>query len=228
MTVLCSAVALAGCSTKTAGSATSAVTSTAASTSVSAAPGFDILRLNRLSADFPPGFVAGPPSVPQKIGQQVLPSVGAAATYGQPFTVDPSKCRPLLKPVDGQLGSDSMHIRGVEGNERTISLGAVSPVTVPAEIPSAGCERFTYAVDQAEHPMKGTVEKLEAPVIDGATTIALRYDVEGFPNNLEYSYAAILDGRVYVDVQARLAPDFQAEPVLSALLVKAVAAVRGD
>jgi hypothetical protein len=141
--------------------------------------------------------------------------------------VDPSKCRPLLKPVDGQVGSDSMHIRGVEGDQTTISLGAVNPVTVPAAIPSAGCERFAYTVDQAEHPMKGNVNQLEAPEIDGATTVALRYDVEGFPE-VEYSYAAILDGRVYVDVQARLAPDFQAEPVLSALLVKAVAAVRGD
>jgi hypothetical protein len=227
LTVISAAVALVSCSTETTGSATSAVASTAASTSVSAAPGFDVSRLNQLSADFPPGFVAGPPSVPLKIGQQVLPSVGAVATYGEPFTVDPAKCRPLLKPVDGQLGSDSMHIRGVESDQTTISLGAENPVTVPAEIPSAGCERFAYTVDEAEHHMRGTVERLEAPEIEGAMTIALRYDVEGFPN-VEYSYAAILDGRVYVDVQARLAPDFQAEPVLSALLVRAVAAVRGD
>jgi hypothetical protein len=203
------------------------VTSRSPGTPVSAAPGFDVARLNQLSADFPPGFVPGPPSVTLKIGQQLLPSVGTVGTYGQPFMVDPSKCRPLLQPVDGQMGSDSMHIRGVEGDQTTISLGAVNPVTVPAEIPSTGCERFAYTVEQAEHPMKGNVDLLKAPQIDGATTVALRYDVEGFPE-VEYSYAAILDGRVYVDVQARLAPDFQAEPVLSALLVKAVAAVRGD
>jgi hypothetical protein len=227
LTVLCSTVALAGCSTETTGSATSAVTSTAASTSVSAVPGFDVSRLNQLSDDLPTGFVLGPPSVPLKIVQQLLASVGTTASYGEPFTVDPSKCRPLLKPVDGLVGADSYHVRGDELDKRQISIGAENPVTVPAEIPSAGCERFAYTVDQAEHPMKGTVSRLEAPAIDGATTIALRYDVEGFPN-LEYSYAAILDGRVYVDVQARLAPDFKAEPVLSALLVKAVAAVRGD
>jgi hypothetical protein len=125
------------------------------------------------------------------------------------------------------VGADSYHVRGDELDKRQISIGAENPVAVPAEIPSAGCDRFTYAVDEDEHPLKGSVERLAAPAIDGATTIALRYDVEGFPN-IEYAYAAILDGRVYVDVQARLAPDFQAEPVLSALLVKAVAAVRGD
>lgn len=219
-------VALAGCSTSTSGSAKSAVTSTAASTSVSAAPGFDVSRLNQLTGAFPAGFALAPISAPIKLSPQLLPAVATVVSYGQPFTVDPPQCRPLLKPVDGQVGADSLHIRGDELDKRAIALGAENPVSVPAEIPSAGCERFTYAVDQPEHPMKGAVERLEAPAIDGATTIALRYDVEGFPN-VEYSYAAIVDGRVYVDVQARLAPEFPAEPVLSALLVRAVAAVAG-
>jgi uncharacterized protein DUF5642 len=157
----------------------------------------------------------------------LLPTVGTVASYGKPFTVDPAQCRPLLKPVDGQVGADSLHLRGDERGGWAISLGAVNPVTVPAEIPTTGCERFTYAVDRDENSVNGAVDRLIAPAVDGATTIALRYDVGGSPET-EYSYAAIVDGRVYVDVQARLAPDFPAEPVLSELLVKAVAAVRSS
>jgi hypothetical protein len=221
---LCSAVALVGCASTDA-PAKSAVSSTAR-TSVSAAPGIDVSRLNQLAGDFPPGFVLAPISAPITVSRQLLPAIGTMVSYGEPFTVNPPTCRPLLKPVDGEVGADSHHVRGDEPDKRTIALGATNPVTVAAAIPSAGCERFTYAVEDDEHPMKGTVNRLEAPVIDGATTVALRYDVEGFPD-IEYSYAAILDGRVYVDVQARLAPDFQAEPVLSALLVKAAGAVAG-
>ena len=224
--LLTAVVVLAGCSTSTSGSATKSAISSAARTSVSAAPGFDVSRLDQLIGALPAGFVPVPLSAPIKVNQQLLPTVGTVVSYGQAFTVDPPQCRPLLKPVDGQVGADSHHVRGDELEKRSISIGAENPVSVPAEIPSAGCELFTYAVDQKEHPMKGTVNRLEGPVIDGATTVALKFDVEGFPN-VEYSYAAIVDGRVYVDVQARLAPEFPAEPVLSALLIKAVAAVAG-
>jgi hypothetical protein len=227
LTVL-TAVVVAGCSAETSSKPPiKSATSIAVRTSVSAAPGYDVSRLDQLRDDFPAGFVAvGLPSAPIEVSRQLLPAVGTSASYGQPFTVVPSQCRPLLKPVDGQVGADSMHERGDAPERRSISVGAVNPVAVVSEIPPTGCERFTYAVDDDEHPMKGTVERLTPPTMDGATTIALRYDVEGFPD-VEYSYVAILDGRVYVDVQARLAPDFQAEPVLSQLLVKAVAAVAG-
>ncbi len=65
--------------------------------------------------------------------------------------------------------------------------------------------------------------RLDAPVFDGATTYGLRIDHGGV---VEYFYTAILDGRTYVQVTARMAPDFQAEPLLPDLLTKAVAAIR--
>ena len=49
---------------------------------------------------------------------------------------------------------------GTSGRLRSVQI---SPVTVPAEIPAMGCERFTYAVDEDEHPMTGTVNRLTPP-----------------------------------------------------------------
>jgi hypothetical protein len=145
----------------------------------------------------------------------------------KPYTADPPQCSLLLKPVDGVAGSDSIGIRADEVEKRSISVGAYVPVDVPAEIPATGCDRMTYKVPDDNYPTTGTVERIVAPTIDGATTFGLKIAVDGFPDP-EYFYAAILDNRVYVNVNARLAPDFQAQPLLPDLLVKAVAAIRGQ
>jgi hypothetical protein len=70
----------------------------------------------------------------------------------------------------------------------------------------------------------GTAERLAAPNIDGAVTNGLKVI---FGDGVDYFYIAILDGRTYVEVMARVAPDFQAEPLLPDLLTKAVAAISG-
>jgi Domain of unknown function (DUF5642) len=194
------------------------------STSVEPVDPFDVSRIADLKSDFPPGFIPGP-TQPVKVQHQFVDSIGTVVSYGKTFTVDPPQCRALLKPVEGQAGADSMHIRGDNVDEQSISVGAVTPVTVPTEIPSAGCERMTYKVEGGAVPTSGTVERISAPTVEGATTIALKVQVNGFPN-VEYSYAAILDGRDYVDVQARLAPEIEAGTVLPGLFVKAVNAVR--
>jgi hypothetical protein len=185
---------------------------------------FDVARIAELKNDFPRGFVAVP-TQPVNVQPQWVDSVGTVVSSGKRFTVDPPQCRALLKPVDGEIGADSMHIRGDGADEQSISVGAVTSVTVAAEIPSAGCDRMTYKVESDAVPTSGTVERIPAPTVAGATTIALKVEVDGFPNT-EYSYAAILDGRNYVDVQARLAPGFHAGTLLPDVLVKAVNAVR--
>ena len=217
--VLCAFMSVMGCSSTTTES------EPGPSTSAESVAEYDVSRMSELRAAFPLGFVPGPPSEPIEVGDRLVDTVGAVVSYGKPFSVAPSQCRPLLKPVDGQLGAESMHVRGDGPDKTSMSVGATAPITVAAQIPTTGCDRMTYDVDQTDHPLSGTVERLVAPPIDGATTIALRFDVEGFPD-VEYSYAAILDGQAYVDVRARLAPDYAAESVLSAFLVKAVAAVR--
>jgi hypothetical protein len=176
----------------------------------------------------PPGFIPYP-TEPRKLERALVAGLGTVVSYGKPFTVEPAECGVLLKPVDGQEGAGTAGFRAdAQDNaqaKRSISVGADMPITVPAKIPATGCDQMTYTVADDNHPGSGSAERIAAPDIDGATTFALRITVDGFPDP-EYFYAAIIDDRVFVDVQARLAPDFQAQPLLPDLLVKAVAAIR--
>jgi hypothetical protein len=174
----------------------------------------------------PPGFIPTRPSGVTELTPTLAANIGSVVAYGRPFVVNPAECRPLLEQVTASAGAQSQRARGDEVGKRAISIGAVAPVDVPVPIPASGCDRMRYEIDQAERPLRGTIDRLQAPAIDGAVTIALRNVVEGYPE-VEYSYAAIVDGELYVDVDARLAADFPAETVLGDLLVKAVAAVRG-
>jgi Domain of unknown function (DUF5642) len=195
------------------------------STPTAAADEYDLSKLSELEDDFPPGFIPGKPEV-LKLQHVWVASVGSVVSSGKQFTVDPSRCQVLLKPVNGEAGADTIGIRADGLEERTIAVGADMPVTVAGQIPATGCDRTTYAVPDDDYPRTGTVERIAAPSIDRATTLALKITTDGFPDP-EYSYVAILDNRVFVDVQARLAPDFKAQPLLPDLLVNAVAAIRG-
>ncbi len=190
-----------------------------------AAEDYDVGRISQVEDAMPEGFVPFPTDV-RKLQHQLVPQVGTVVSYGKPFTVEPAQCRPLLKPVDAQAGADSAGFRADGIEKRSIGVGADMPIIVPAAIPTTGCDRMTYRVEDETHPTSGTVERIAAPEIDGATTLALKITVDGFPDP-DYAYTAIVDDRLYVDVQARLAPDYPAQPMLSDLLVQAVDAVRG-
>jgi hypothetical protein len=212
-------VVLTGCTSTTA---------TEPTASLPASRDYDLFRIAKLDIALPPGFTPAPtPATVAMVQRRWADSVGAAVSYGSPFTVDPAECRPLLKQVDVYEGADSIGIRN-DGPHRGggISLSAYDPVTVPATIPSTGCDRMTYAVNDAAVPTSGTVERIAAPEIDGATTVALKVEVNGFPDD-DYYYSAILEDRVFVNVQARVDPSFQAQPILPDMLVDAVAAIRG-
>ncbi|MDT5019104.1 MAG: hypothetical protein QOD39_5264 [Mycobacterium sp.] len=194
------------------------------STTTAAAGQFDLSKLSELRDDFPPDFIPGKSEV-VKLQHILVAGVGSVVSYGKPYTVDPPQCTDLLKPVAGVAGADTIGMRADGPDGRSISVGADMPVNVAADIPTTGCERMTYVVPDERRPFSGTVERIDAPTIDGATTLAFKCTVDGVPDT-EYSYAAILGGRVLVKVDARLAQDFQAQPLLPALVVKAVAAIR--
>ncbi|WP_319458341.1 DUF5642 family protein [Mycobacterium sp. RTGN4] len=198
-------VALAGCSP---------------SQTTSASGHAELARLVALEHDFPPDFSVQAGEV-QQAHAQVVDQVGTTVSYGKSFSVDPPQCRALLKPVDGTLGANFIGLRGDGPDEQTIYVGADDQVTVPARIPAKGCDRMTFDVDSALP--NGTANRIAAPRIAGVTTVAFK--VHYTPP--EYYYIAILDDHVYVHVDARVSPDFQAQPFLPDLLVKAVAAIRG-
>jgi hypothetical protein len=199
---------------------------TPTTTSTVAAGDYDLARLSELSDDFPPDFVPLNPEV-QKVHPVYVAGVGAAVSGGKPFTTDPQQCSILLKPVNGVAGSDSIGIRADAFGDRSISVGAYVPVAVSGDIPATGCDHMTYEVRDAERIRTGTAERIAAPAIDGATTVAVKITTDNYPDPV-YFYAAVFDDRAYVNVSAQVARDFQAQPVLPDLLVKAVNAIRGQ
>lgn len=184
----------------------------------------DLAGLTQLEDDMPQGFVPYPSEV-RKLQQIYVAGVGSVVSGGKPFTVAPPECQALLKPVQGEVGADTIGVRADGPQRRGISVGADSPVSVPAELPQDGCDRMTYTVPDDDNPRTGTAERIDAPVIDGATTFALKITTDGYTDP-EYFYAAIFDD-VYIHVDAQLAPNFAAQPLLPDLLVKAVSSVRG-
>jgi hypothetical protein len=184
----------------------------------------NIARLNVIRGAFPADFPPGPPREPTKEASAYAHLVGGAVSFGKPFTVDPPQCRALLDPVDGQAGAESMLVGAQGPAEQVISVIVSNPVTVPAGLPSTGCERLSFHVENDVN--YGTAARLAAPNIDGAVTSAIKVIPEK-SEFVEFNYIAILDGRVFIEVVARVHPNFQAEPLLPDLLSKGVAAIRG-
>ncbi|MDQ2636626.1 MAG: DUF5642 family protein [Actinomycetota bacterium] len=198
---------------------------TSASSAQQPAAEIDLSRLNEIRGDFPPGFEPEGLSVPKRQTAQQAALVGNTVAYGRPFTVEPPHCRAMLEPVRGQVGANKIGV-GAEGPDRqVITVSVTDPVTVPAGLPSTGCERVAFHV-RSDVRTVGTATPLTAPGIDGAATSAIKVAIDGI-DYVEYFYIAILDGRVFAQVRARVNPEFPAEPLLSGLLTKAVAAVRG-
>lgn len=227
--VTCVAVVLAGC-----GTSTEAHEQTTPALSVSSnmpSPGpapadLDIARLAELAVDFPPDFpVAGTPA-PATVEARWAHLVGIVVGSGKQVVVDPPQCGALFHPVTVQGGADRIGV-GAEGPDgQLLSVGAYTPVSVPEAIPSGGCERMSFNVDDDAVLTQGSADRLAAPSIDGAATTAMRVNVD-FWEFVEYYYVAILGGRTFVQVVARVHPEFAAEPLVSNLLVEGVAAIRG-
>lgn len=210
------AASLAGCSPTETATSGSPVEAPSASP-----PLVDLARLAELQDDFPPGLT---PELaePSKVGSRWAYLVGDTVSSGKPFSVDPPACRALLDPVIAGGDADKAGIGAGGPQPPALSVGVTTPVSVPVVLPSTDCDRMTFEVEGALPG--GTVERLTAPNIDSATTYGLKVS---YDEGAEYFYIAILDGRTYVVVRARMNPDFQPEPLLPDLLTKAVSAIRG-
>jgi hypothetical protein len=193
-----------------------------------AAPGpgeLDIARLAAISSDFPRDFPVNGKLVPSKVEGRFAYQVGASVGSGKPVSVDPVQCRALFSPITVKGGADRMGV-GAEGPaEQILNISAYTPVSVPSALPTKGCEQMSYRVDDDAVRIEGTADRMPAPSIDGAFTTAMRVNVDSW-EFVEYHYVAILDNQVFVEVVARVHPEFLAEPILSDLLVKGVAAIR--
>ncbi len=171
---------------------------------------------------FGPQWVADPP----QCGVLADPAVDAATVRGWSAS-GPGGIVYVVAAAGGQERSDSGDVTG--GQERSDS-GDVTGGSVPAVL--GECDSTTLTAGHTS----GTVATVEAPAIDGATTVGIRTDtttvVEGGTETHSHAdtFTAYLDGYVaYVTVVTDPGSSAQAldADFAAALLVKTVSALRG-
>jgi hypothetical protein len=184
---------------------------------------YDISRLSEIAPAFPPGNV--PQVTPKQRVDSILPGDIDRFANGTLSSVDPPQCRSLLRPVDVSVGSEVARIYA-PGPTSDISMMAVklaAPLT--ADIPVQGCDHVGYTLDQGQPG--GTVERIEAPHIDGAKTQAITYQVSADLVAIAVEYTAFLSDHVVITLRTTRKQDTPEPPGLSELLSAAVAAVQG-
>ncbi|ORA32290.1 hypothetical protein BST13_22745 [Mycobacterium aquaticum] len=184
---------------------------------------YDISRVSEIASAFPPGHV--PQMTPKQRVDSILPSEVDRFADGKLSSVDPPQCRSLLRPVDVSVGSDVARIYA-PGPTSDISMMAVKlAAPLNADIPVQGCDHVGYTLDQGQPG--GTVERIEAPHIEGAKTQAITYQASADPVAIAVEYTAFLSDRVVITLRTTRKQDTPEPPGLSELLGAAVAAVRG-
>jgi hypothetical protein len=197
--------------------------SSATNAPAAAAPAaYDIARVDNVKDDFPSGFA--PQAEPSKtLAQHDIDSSGITAFTGA--QIDPPQCRSMVIPpnVEPSVGAQAAGVRG-EGDQGNIYVVALRlPQPVPAGQPPAGCDRVTLS---GSPQAAGTAERVPAPQIDGVTTTGVKLSVDA-SEDPDYVYTAALDDQTSVVVMGSMDTQLNPQQVLSDLLVKATAAVRG-
>lgn len=217
-------IALAGCNHSTDNGPTDApvAQSPSASSSAPAPAGYDVSRVSAVKGDFPPGFDVQ--TEPEKtLSQQDIDDSGIGAFTGA--AVDPPQCRAMLIPPNAEpsVGTRAagVHGDGDQGNMFVVALTLPQPVAAGA--PPEDC---THASVSGGPEVTGTAEPVPAPRIDGATTTGVKLTVSD--QDPDFIFTAALDSKTSVIAMGTADPDLDPQQVLSDLLVKAVAAVRGQ
>lgn len=185
---------------------------------------YDISRVGAVANDFPQGFTAQAHSA-KTLGQADIDgSAVAAFTDAQ---VDPPQCRSVVIPpyVDPTVGTEAAGVigQGDQGNMYVVALRSPNPIAVTPE--PAGCEQISLA---GSPEATGTVQRLAAPAIDGVTTTGVKLSVADPAEDPDYLYTAALDDRTSVVVMGSADTQLDPQALMSDLLVKAVAAIRGQ
>ena len=205
-------------------SAGSSAAPSAESSSAAAAPaGYDISRVGNVSGDFPTGFTVQ--SETQKtLTQQDIDNSGVNSFTGA--AVDPKQCRALLIPPNAEptVGAQAAGVRGNSDQGSMFIVAMTSPQPVPVTAPPAGCDHASITGDP---DATGTADAIPAPQIDGATTTGVKLTIAE-DEDPDYIFTAALDDRTSIVAVGSTDADLNPQQTLSDLLVKAVAAVRGQ
>lgn len=190
----------------------------------SVSPPYDISRVDAVQDDFPAGFTtqANPAKT---LGRQDIDGSGVVAfTDAQ---VDPPQCRPVVIPpyVDPTVGTQAAGViaQGDQGNMYVVALRSPNPVAVGND--PVGCDHVSLS---GSAQVTGTVERIPAPGVAGATTTGVKLTVDDPEADSDYLYTAALDDRTSIVVMGSADTQLDPQRLMSDLLVKAVSAVRGQ
>jgi Domain of unknown function (DUF5642) len=189
----------------------------------------DITKISKVDSSFGPAYKVK--DVP-KTG--IDPKVLASHKLPPGLTFDPPDCSAFVVGQDMPPGlQGNMAAVAAEGaGNRFIAIALQTNEPVPFNEPGRNCRKVVFQGGQ----LRGLIEVVDAPQIDGARTLGvhriLQTVVNGQPRSGElYNYSAHFgDYQVIVTANPLLQPDKPATPVdtnrARDLLVKSVAAVR--
>ena len=194
------------------------------------APSADITKISQVKSDFGPEFKVK--DVP-KTG--IDPKVLATHRLPPGLKFDPPDCSSFVVGQDMPPGlQGNMAAVSAEGDgNRFIAMAVQTSAPVPFEDPSRNCRKVAFEGGR----MRGLIEAVDAPQIDGARTQGvhrvLQTVVQGKPRSGElYNYSAHFgDYQVIITANPMLQPGKPAAAIdtnkARDLLVKSVAAIRG-
>ncbi|UMB70919.1 DUF5642 family protein [Mycobacterium paraterrae] len=184
---------------------------------------YDIARVNNIKGDFPAGFTAAP-EAPITLTRDDIDNARVI-----PFTkavYAPPQCRALVIPtyVEPVVGAQAA-ILSAEGERGEIFVAAMRlPHPVEVSPPPPGCGHVAMSGSEES---SGTAEAVPAPQIEGVTTTGVRLKPAADSSPGGYVFTAALSDQTSVAVMGGTETDLHPQQLLSDLLVKAVAAVRG-
>lgn len=196
----------------------------------SSSPKADIGKVTEVKPSFGPDF-----KVVEVAPRGIDPAFFSSRKLPEGLTFDPANCAkaavgPDMPPgLQGNMAAVSAEGKG----NRFVVIGLETSQALPVNEPGKDCAKIGFAGPQ----LRGAVEVIDAPKIDGAQTLGihrvLQAVVDGSARTGElYDYSAQFgDYQVIVIANPLVIPDQPVAPVDTArardLLVKAVAAVRG-
>ena len=189
-----------------------------------AASPYDIARVDNVQGDFPAGFEAEPHPT-KALSQQDIEHSGVVALTKA--TINPPQCRSLIIPpyAEPTVGTHAAGTKA-EGDQGSIDVVALrKDQPLPASPLPAGCDKVTMS---GAPQVSGTAERIPAPTIPGVTTTGVKISPADEDDDPDYIYTAALDNQTSVAVIGSTADDLNPQQMLSDLLVKATAAVRGQ
>jgi hypothetical protein len=194
------------------------------STSTAAPAAYDISRVDNVRNDFPPGFeVEAHPA--KALDQQDIDNSGVNDLAEA--AKDPPQCRGMVIPpyANPSVGTEAAGVKG-EGDQGSIHVVAFrSPQPIPVSEPPADCDRVALS---GSPDATGTAERIPAPNIDGVTTTGAKLLSTDEQEDPEYIFTAALGDRTSVVVRGGADKELNPQQLMSDLLVKATAAVRGQ